>query len=96
MSRFGLLLALSFGVAAVGFWIGPGRFLAYAGPNDVPDAWLISICIYVAWAWIALIFVLLARFKWRALWALIGAPAVLFWPYMWVVYAGACHPWGCH
>lgn len=89
------LVVTSFLIAAIGFWIGPGRFLAFAGPNEVPSSDIISYCIWTAWIWTLVVIIAILVYQWRALVALLGAPFVLFWPYVWIANVPACSILGC-
>ena len=89
------LVVSSFLIAAFGFWIGPGHFLAFAGPNDVPSTELISWCIWLAWIWTSIVVIAILVYQWRACLALLGAPFVLFWPYVWIVNLPQCSFLGC-
>jgi hypothetical protein len=87
---FALWLVVSLLVAATGFWWGPGRWLAFAGPNDVPTSEILSLCIKIGWLWLATFVVAVVAYRRRALWLIVGAPFVLFWPVMWIFVARAC------
>ena len=77
---------LSAVLAAAGFWIGPGRWLAYAGSGDVPDLALLRLCTCFALSWFAVFIVSILRYRWRALWQLLFAPFALLWPGMFLIH----------
>lgn len=81
--------------ATLGVWCGPGRMLVFAYRNDVPSAETISGCIWLAWLWLATVAAALAIYRWRAVWLLIPAPFVLFWPVLFIVNANECSLFGC-
>jgi hypothetical protein len=85
----------SFLIAAVGFWIGPARYVLFAGPNDVPSPELISYCTWTAWLWVAFAVTAVLVYQWRAAVVLLGAPFVLFWPFMWTTHFPQCSILGC-
>jgi hypothetical protein len=73
-------------VAALGFWIGPGRFIFYATGNGMPnDASIISTN-WVAGLWLIIFTFALLLYKVKALWFLLIAPFALYWPLMWLIY----------
>jgi hypothetical protein len=87
---FRLALILSFLIALAGFVLGPGRWLLFAGSNDVPNSNTISLCTGIALAWVILFCATAMIYRARALWFLLGAPFVLFWPIMFGI---ASHRW---
>jgi len=89
------LVLSSFLIAAVGFWIGPGRFLAFGGPGDIPSPDIISYCTWIAWFWALFAVTAILIYQWRGLPALLGAPFVLFWPYVWIAHVPGCSILGC-
>jgi hypothetical protein len=68
--RFWRVLSASAAIAAAGFWVGPGRWLAHAGSNDLPNAATLSLCAYFGVAWIAIFLVSGFVYRWKTLWQL--------------------------
>jgi hypothetical protein len=77
-------------VAAVAFYWGPLRWLLYAPPGYVPDGYMVTISIWLAWIWIAIFIGAVAFARWRALWLVLVAPFALYWPAMWIFVGRAC------
>jgi len=76
--------------AAVAFCDGPGLWLIFAGPNDIPDPLNVSVSIWLGWIWIGTFVAALFFRGWRALWLLLAAPLALFWPAIWIFVGHAC------
>lgn len=72
-------------IASAGFWVGPGRWLAFARGNDVPNAETLRYCTYFALAWVAWFLVTAFRYHWKALWLLPFAPFATLWPTMFLI-----------
>lgn len=89
------LVVSSFLIAAIGFWIGPGRYFLFAGPYDVPSRVIVSYCTWTAWLWALFALTALLVYRWRAVPVLLGAPFVLFWPFMWIGQVPGCSIFGC-
>ena len=89
------LVVSSFLIAAAGFWIGPGSFLAFAAPGDIPSRAMISYCTWIAWIWVLFAVTAILIYRWRAAVILLGAPFVLLWPYVWIARLPACSIFGC-
>jgi hypothetical protein len=79
------LLGLSVLVSASGFWVGPGRWIFYAGPNDVPNSQVIALCDWIGITWIVVFFLSVAMHPTKAILFLIPAPFVLYWPIMFAI-----------
>src|SRR5208282_4015545 len=79
---FRVALGISVFIAALGFWVGPGRWLVFAGPNDVPDVETLDRCTWVAMIWTIFFFYCAFLFRRKALWFLLFAPFAAFWPTM--------------
>ena len=72
-------------IAAAGFWIGPGRWFAFASSNGVPNAETLRYRAYFASAWIAWFAMTAFRYRWKALLLLPLAPFSIFWPTMFLI-----------
>lgn len=57
-----------------------------------PGEWdpIIRICLWVALAWFAVLVICLVRYHKRGLWFLVGAPLVLYWPFVLFMIGWAC------
>ena len=64
------------------------------GGNAVPASWAVSLAIWLAWIWLALLAAAAVLVRWRAVWVALPAPLVLYWPAMWIFVAHACNPLG--
>jgi len=94
--RFIPLFIFSVVIAALGFWLGPLRWLLFGGGNGVPLPATISLCIFVAWGWLAVFVAGLFLCRARALWLLVEVPLVLYFPATFIL-SGACSLAGrCH
>jgi hypothetical protein len=83
--QFWVAASVSLIIAAVGFWVGPGRWLAFASGNGVPNAETLRYCTYFALAWIAWFVLCAFRYRWKALWFLPLAPFAILWPAMFLL-----------
>jgi hypothetical protein len=88
MKRPSSWLVITLVVAMLAFWLGPLRFLARG--NDVPDSGAVALSIWLAWIWIGVLIAAIIFRGRRALWFLVQAPFVLYWPGMWIFVAHAC------
>lgn len=79
---FSALLWASIMVSALGFLIGPVRWLVLSGPNDVPTYLTVVICNVIALIWLVLFVVIVIYYRYKALWLIFEAPFVLYWPMM--------------
>jgi len=89
------LVVSSFLTAAAGLWIGPGSYLVFAGPGDIPSPETISYCTWIAWLWALFAITAILAYRWRAAVVLLGAPLVLLWPFLWVDRLPGCSIFGC-
>lgn len=90
--EFYFLTVLSLVIALAGLWYGPGRFVVAFNSdctNCVPDSAAISLCIWIAWAWVLVVVLTAIRHQLKAFWLFLAAPFSLYWPVMWIK-AGAC------
>ena len=90
MKRPSSWLVITLVVAMLAFWLGPLRFLVFARGNDVPDSGAVALSIWLAWIWIGVLIAAIIFRGRRALWFLVQAPFVLYWPGMWIFVAHAC------
>ena len=84
-SRFWIGICASAVIAAVGFWVGPGRWLAYGGGNSLPDPETLRLCTYLAVAWLLVFLGAVPVYRLRSLWLLPLAPVATFWPVMFLL-----------
>ena len=64
-TRFWVAAIVSVIIAAAGFWVGPGRWLAFDRGNDVPNAETLRYCTYFALAWVAWFLITAFRYRWK-------------------------------
>ena len=88
-------LMLSGVIAALGFGVGPLRWMILA--NDAaPAAGVVSICIWIAWLWLAVFTTSIVSLRLRSIWLLFEAPFVLAFPLEFIA-NGTCSLLGqCH
>ena len=80
---FFLAVWMSLLVAALGFYLGPGRFLLSGSGSYLPNGSSLKLCTYLAAAWVVIFLLSAFSFKRKALWLLLAAPFALYWPLMW-------------
>ena len=94
MTRFSVLVTVSYFLAAVSFLLIP-ILQMLAGPNDVPEGgWPIFLVIWIGWAWLATFFLAGYRHRFRALWLAIGTPFALYFPVLFVAMMTHCRFYG--
>jgi hypothetical protein len=86
---FGAVLAVAVAIAALGFWVGPVRWVMYARGNGMPDTETLRLCSHLAAAWVVVFVLSVPPFRARALWFLLSAPFALYWPLMFGFLRGA-------
>jgi hypothetical protein len=86
----------SIAIAAIAFWIGPGRLLSYNidGGNGIPSADSVAYSIWLGWAWILTLIGAAIVKRRKAIYLLLLAPLVLYWPLMWIYVGQACDLFG--
>ena len=75
--------------------VGPLWYLMFNRGNDVPEAGILDLSIWLGWLWIVVFVVAVWLGGRRALWLLLAAPFALYWPSMWIFVAHACSLTGC-
>ena len=85
----------SIALTVLAFALGPFRWIAFSGENDVPTSGAVTLAIWLGWLWIGMFAVALVTVGKRAIWFLLQAPFVLYWPAMWIFVARACSLTGC-
>jgi hypothetical protein len=80
--RFGSLLLISFSITVLSFGL---PFLSIPLRDEA-----IKLSLVLAFAWIGLMIFGFFKYRWRALWLLLGAPLVGYWPFVLYSIASAC------
>ena len=78
--RFMPFLMLSGVIAALGFGVGPLRWMVLAN-HAAPTAGIVSICIWIAWLWIVVFAISIVSLRFYNVWLLLEAPFVLVFPW---------------
>src|SRR5215469_2475281 len=93
--RFMPFLMLTGMIAAVGFGVGPLRWMVLEN-QTAPTAGIVSICIWIAWLWLAAFAISVASLRLHSVWLLFEAPFVLAFPWEFIAnrtcsLLGQCH-----
>ncbi len=80
-------------IAALGFWLGPGRWLMLP-PGFVAKNVVMTECIWLSWLWVAVFVTAVIRYRRRALRLLAGAPFALLWLGI-LLFRQVCGPFFC-
>lgn len=75
-------------IAALGFGVGPLRWMVLAN-HAAPTAGVVTICIWIAWLWLAVFLTSIASLRLHSVWLLLQAPFVLMFPWGFVA-NGTC------
>jgi hypothetical protein len=87
---------LSAAIALFGFWYGPAKWLLYDRGNDIQNAEVTTVCIWVGWCWIGSFVLAVTKLGRLALWLTLLAPLPLFWPAVAIIFGQGCSIFGCH
>lgn len=77
--RFMPFLLVSGVIAALGFGVGPLRWMV-TGHDMVPTTGIVSVCIWIAWLWLAVFGTSIVSLRLNSVWLLFEAPFVLAFP----------------